>query len=178
MTDPNVGYKTLGWYDPARGEIGDITEQYLTRLNGYLVQQVAGKNDQPLPLTSVPPQPPAGVTATQSFLLASASQIRVGQTVTLTLTVAAASGSSSPTGVVTLMDGNRVLGTVNLGAGGKVVVTLSANAGSTGTHSIKAVYAGNSSFQGSASNTFTLTVLPRQFIPFPIWIFGYHRRIY
>ena len=58
MTDPNANYKTLGWYDPARGEIGDITQQYLVRLNGYLVQEVAGKNDRPLSVTSVPTQPP------------------------------------------------------------------------------------------------------------------------
>jgi hypothetical protein len=46
VTDPDVNYKTLGWYDDNRnGEIGDLTSSQ-TRLNGYLVQNVVGKNDQ------------------------------------------------------------------------------------------------------------------------------------
>jgi hypothetical protein len=177
ITDPNVNYKTLGWYDPARGEIGDITEQFLTRLNGYLVQEVAGKNDQPLSLTTVTPQPtptptpqPVSLTPTQSILSISGGQIRAGQQVTVTIQVAATSGATIPTGVVTLMDGNRVLGNVNLGASGQVVVTLSTNSNSVGSHTITAVYQGTSSFQRSVSNSVTLNVLPPVFNPFPPWM--------
>src|SRR5262249_49557666 len=40
VTDPDVNYKQLGWYDDQQnGEIGDLTSQ-TTRLNGYLVQDV------------------------------------------------------------------------------------------------------------------------------------------
>jgi hypothetical protein len=46
ITDPDVNYKQLGWYDDQKnGEIGDLTSQ-TTRLNGYLVQDLVGKNDQ------------------------------------------------------------------------------------------------------------------------------------
>src|SRR5262245_1835400 len=45
-TDPDVNYKQLGWYDDQKnGEIGDLTSQ-TTRINGYLVQDLVGKNDQ------------------------------------------------------------------------------------------------------------------------------------
>ena len=63
ITDPDVNYKQLGWYDARlNGEIGDITAGDLATLNGYVVQLVAGPNDQPLALTgggvSNPPPPP------------------------------------------------------------------------------------------------------------------------
>jgi len=46
VTDPDVNYKSLGWYDDRlNGEIGDLTSVE-TRLNGYLVQSLVGKNDQ------------------------------------------------------------------------------------------------------------------------------------
>jgi hypothetical protein len=46
VTDPDVNYKALGWYDDRlNGEIGDLTGSE-TRLNGYLVQNVVNKNDQ------------------------------------------------------------------------------------------------------------------------------------
>jgi len=48
VTDPDVGYKKLGWYDDTKnGEIGDLTDK-LAILNGYTVQRVVGKNDSPL----------------------------------------------------------------------------------------------------------------------------------
>ncbi len=62
VTDPNVNYAQLGWYDPRRGEIGDITENNpnaLVRLDGYLVQEVADQKDQLLTLNiPTPPAPP------------------------------------------------------------------------------------------------------------------------
>jgi hypothetical protein len=177
MTDPNAGYKSFGWYDPSQGEIGDITQQYLTRLNGYLVQRVAGKDDQPLPLTGItsqPPGQPSGLAATQSILSGLPSQISVGQGVTFRIKVAPSSGMGTPTGSVTLMDGNQSLGKVNLGADGQVTVTLYANPGSIGNHTLMVVYGGDNSYQGSVSNAITLTVLPPQFVPFAIWI--YHSR--
>ena len=44
-TDPNVGYRALGWYDDYKnGEIGDI-RRYEASLNGYVVQSVISKYD-------------------------------------------------------------------------------------------------------------------------------------
>jgi fibronectin type III domain protein len=46
VTDPDVNYKRLGWYDDQlNGEIADLTDQ-TSRLGGYLVQDLVGKNDQ------------------------------------------------------------------------------------------------------------------------------------
>jgi hypothetical protein len=152
-TDPNVGYKALGWYDNFRGEIGDITEGDLTRLNGYLVQQVAGPNDQPLSLTSF-----AGLPGTTAALAASATHVRPGGQVTLTIQVTPASGGGTAGGLVTLLDGNQIIGTVRLGSNGKATVTLSAGRGSTGTHTLTAVFDGSGTLLDSFSNSITLTV--------------------
>jgi hypothetical protein len=46
VTDPNVNYKTLGWYDNQRGEIGDIVNGQWIVYHGYIVQKEANKNDQ------------------------------------------------------------------------------------------------------------------------------------
>jgi hypothetical protein len=46
VTDPNVNYKSLAWYDSGRGEIGDISNAQTVYLNGYAVQREADKNDQ------------------------------------------------------------------------------------------------------------------------------------
>ena len=56
VTDPNVNYKTLGWYDNQHnGEIGDLTRR-TTVLNGYVVQDVVNKNDQVIaPTTTAAP---------------------------------------------------------------------------------------------------------------------------
>jgi hypothetical protein len=44
-TDPNVGYRALGWYDDYNnGEIGDIN-RYEALLNGYVVQSIVNKYD-------------------------------------------------------------------------------------------------------------------------------------
>ena len=49
VTDPNVNFGQLGWYDDdANGEIGDITEGHNQRMGRFLIQNVAGQNDQPL----------------------------------------------------------------------------------------------------------------------------------
>lgn len=52
VTDPDVNYKTLGWYDDQKnGEIGDLTTR-TTVLNGYVVQDLVNKNDQVIAPTS------------------------------------------------------------------------------------------------------------------------------
>jgi hypothetical protein len=94
---------------------------------------------------NAPPTPQATTTA----LSASANPAVVGQAVTFTATVAAvAPGAGSPTGTFTFQDGNMVLGTVAVGAGGMAMFTTSFAA--TGGHFITAVYNGDSNFVGSS----------------------------
>jgi hypothetical protein len=47
VTDPNVNFKTAGWYDDSLGgENGDITNAQTVYLNGYAVQRISDLNDQ------------------------------------------------------------------------------------------------------------------------------------
>ena len=46
VTDPNVNYKSLSWYDDnLNGEVGDLTRVTVS-FNGFLVQEIVNKNDQ------------------------------------------------------------------------------------------------------------------------------------
>jgi hypothetical protein len=54
-------------------------------------------------------------------------------------------------------------------------VTLFADAGSIGAHAITAVYEGASGYQGSVSNSVTLTVLPPQIVFHPPWFIYFDR---
>jgi hypothetical protein len=59
VTDPNVNYKTLGWYDDQlNGEIADLTRQTstITGANGvsYQVQDVVNQNDQVISPNTTP----------------------------------------------------------------------------------------------------------------------------
>jgi hypothetical protein len=58
ITDPNINYKTLGWYDNAQGEVGDICNAQMVYLNGYAVQRIVDRNDQPMTPWSVGPERP------------------------------------------------------------------------------------------------------------------------
>lgn len=60
-TDPNIGYKKLGWYDDRRingGEIADIVSNDNTVLNGYVVQNVAARDDASLAPAGATPYKP------------------------------------------------------------------------------------------------------------------------
>jgi hypothetical protein len=46
VTDPNIGYRTLGWNDDTNGEIGDIVAGQAVYVNGYAVQRESDPNDQ------------------------------------------------------------------------------------------------------------------------------------
>jgi hypothetical protein len=47
VTDPDMSYKALGWYDSQQnGEVGDLVNTQAVYLNGYAVQRIADKNDQ------------------------------------------------------------------------------------------------------------------------------------
>jgi hypothetical protein len=90
-----------------------------------------------------------------------------GQPLTLTATVSPqAPGSGRPTGTVIFMDGSTPLGPATLGVSPANGATTSSNSAtlilpnglSVGTHTISAVYGGDTNFLGSTSSTLTKTV--------------------
>jgi len=155
VTDPDVNFAQLGWYDPWRGEIADITEDNpnsWVRLDGYLVQEVASQNDQLLPIF---PSSNQSLNPTTTTLTAPAL-IQAGQAVTFTVTVHRSGGSGVPSGTVSFEDGTTVLATASLNAKGQATFTTTAL--SVGSHNITAIYSGDSSFAGSASAAVTVQV--------------------
>ena len=86
-----------------------------------------------------------------SVVVSSANPSVFGQSVTFTATVTAnAPGSGTPTGTVTFMDGSTTLGTGTLNGSG--VATFSTSGLSVGSHSITAVYGGDTDFTTSTSS--------------------------
>ncbi|NYF54002.1 Ig-like domain repeat protein [Tunturiibacter gelidoferens] len=94
----------------------------------------------------------AAPAATTTTLAASPTTPTSGQTVTLTATV---SGSGSPTGTVTFKDGTVTIGNASL-SGGKA--SLSTSTLSAGSHTITAIYGGDSGDATSTSSSVTVTV--------------------
>ena len=87
--------------------------------------------------------------ATTSSVSSSVNPSVSGQAVTFTATIAPVSpGSGTPTGTVTFNDGSTVLGIVTFTSGTASFTTSSL---AVGTHSIKAVYAGDTNFKTSTS---------------------------
>jgi hypothetical protein len=95
--------------------------------------------------------------ASSSVALASSANPSVfGQSVTITATVSAVSpASGTPTGTVTFKDGATPLATNNLSAGS---ATYTSSALSVTSHSITAVYNGDSNFNTNTSSALTQTV--------------------
>jgi hypothetical protein len=88
-------------------------------------------------------------------LTASGNTINPGATLTLTATVASAT-SGTPTGTVSFYDGSTLLDTATLTAG---VATYSTTALLSGSHTITAVYSGDTNFTASStSSALTITV--------------------
>jgi hypothetical protein len=170
VTDPdiasNVNNGRLGWFDPRRGEIGDIVENNpnaFVRLDGHLVQEVADRNDQLLPIFTAPPPtpPPSGLIGTTTSL-----QGRVNPrspfsppTVTFTVVISPASGDVEPGGTVDLLVNGRVLGgaTVQV-VNGVAEATFTVAFFGRGSFTFTADYLGSSLFQGSTSNAVTVNV--------------------
>ena len=93
---------------------------------------------------------------TRVVLTSSNKVPKVGQSVTFTTTVAASlPGNPAPTGTVVFKNGTATIGTVTL-SGGKA--TLSYSALSKGSHSITAVYSGNTNFNSHTSTAVTESV--------------------
>jgi lysophospholipase L1-like esterase len=86
----------------------------------------------------------------------SATGSTFGQAVTFTATVTPVTpGADSPTGNVTFKDGGTTLGTATLGQGSGTYPTTSLSAG---THTITAVYEGDTNYTTSTSASLTHTV--------------------
>ncbi len=94
--------------------------------------------------------------ATKTSLGASAAQITLGQAVTFTATVAPLSGSGTPTGSVTFSDGATQIGTGTLNSSG--TATFSTSSLGVGSHSVTAVYSGDTNFSASTSAAAPVTV--------------------
>ena len=100
--------------------------------------------------------PPPTLTASTTALTSSASSIVAGGSLTLTATITGVSGSTgTPTGTVNFLDGNTSLSSPTLTSGTASVTTTALAAGS---HSITAVYSGDSTFSTSTSSNLTITV--------------------
>ena len=112
----------------------------------HTITAVYGGDTNDLTSTSMPPLNLVVKNPTTTTLVASANAVTFGQAVTLTATVMiSAPGTGTPTGMVTFMDGNTVLGTGTLStAGGITSATfLTRLTLAVGTHSITAVYRGD-----------------------------------
>ena len=162
VTDPDVNYSRLGWYDPWRGEIGDITENNpaaYVRLDGYLVQEVADRNDQLLSIATT--ATPAASVATTTTLTASPVRYdRYGRPiVTLTITVNPASGAVAPDGTVELVYNGTVLGKATLQVvNGVATASFNVLFFALGDYTFTADYLGSGPFQPSASNPVTVHI--------------------
>ena len=85
-----------------------------------------------------------------------ASSASYGQQVTFTATVSA--GSGTPTSTVTFEDGSTVLGTGTLNSSGVATYTTGAFDLAVGTHSITAIYGGDTNYSGSTSSALSEVV--------------------
>jgi hypothetical protein len=82
VTDPNVNYKAMGWYDfQNNGEIGDLAVGHYAVLSGYQVQDMVNQNDQIIAPGTTQPPPSSGLTApvvTATALSATTGQLSWG----------------------------------------------------------------------------------------------------
>jgi hypothetical protein len=94
--------------------------------------------------------------STTTTLASSANLSASGQAVTFTATISVSSpGSGTPTGTVTFYDGSKSLGT---GSVSGAIGTFTTSSLSVGSHSIKAVYGGDTNFKTSTSAALTQVV--------------------
>jgi hypothetical protein len=95
--------------------------------------------------------------ATKTTLIAAPNPSIYGQTLIFSATVSAVSpGGGTPEGTVTFKEGSKTLGTAKL-SGGSATLRYT-GAWAVGTHNITAVYAGNTYYESSSSNTVTQVV--------------------
>lgn len=101
-----------------------------------------------------------GQAATQTTVAASVNPTVLGQQVTFTATVSVLSpGAGTPGGVVTFKDGSTTLGTGLLGTDkGVTTATFSIPSLAVASHTITAVYGGDTNDKGSTSSALTFSV--------------------
>jgi len=100
----------------------------------------------------------ATTAATTTTISATPNPSALGQSVKLTATVSTDPASGTPTGSVQfIIDGANFGSAVALGAGG--VATITDSALSVGTHTVTAVYSGDTTHTASTSDPLTQTVL-------------------
>jgi hypothetical protein len=101
-------------------------------------------------------------TNTNIGLASSSPSSGFGQSLTFTATVSPVSpGTGTPTGQVTFDDGSTTLGTGMLSVvNGVDVATFTTSTLASGSHSIIAVYGGDTNFNSSTSTTLTQTINP------------------
>jgi hypothetical protein len=92
--------------------------------------------------------------ATTTALNSAPNPSKVGQAVILTATVFNDSGGS-PSGIVTFLDGAKVLGKSSVNGG---VAALTVSSFASGSHDLTASYSGDANFTGSTSNVLVQTV--------------------
>jgi hypothetical protein len=101
--------------------------------------------------------------ATTTTFISSQNPANFGASVTFTATVTT-SGSTPPTGTVTFNDGTTALGTGTLSTvSGSQVATFATTTLTAGTHSITAVYGGDSSNAGSTSPAISQVIVAPTF---------------
>jgi hypothetical protein len=165
VTDPdinsNVNNGRLGWFDPRRGEIGDITENNpsaYVRLDGHLVQEVADQNDQLLSIFTTPPSNLIGTTTTLQGHV-NRHRLFSPPTVTFTVVISPASGTVAPGGTVNLLVDGSILGSAAVQVvNGVAEATFTVAFFGPGSFTFNAQYLGSSQFQGSSSNAVTVNV--------------------
>lgn len=92
---------------------------------------------------------------------ASPTTIVTGSAVTLTATVTGTT-SGTPTGKVTFMDGNLVIGSALLNGSGVAVLTAPTKGVPAGTYNVTATYAGSASYAPSTSSPVAVTILAQK----------------
>ncbi len=131
------------------------TTTQLPEVGTLLISDNATGNPQPIYMMGT------GVTGTATptttAVTSSANPSQSGQSVAFTVTVTSASGTNIvPTGTVTLMDGTTTLGTTALNAGAQATFVTSSL--SVGSHSITALYGGDSNYAASTSTVLAQVV--------------------
>lgn len=97
--------------------------------------------------------------STVTTLAASTNVLIYGQNITFTATVTAAVPASGlATGTITFKDGSTILGTAALNASGIATFTTNRISAVTASHTLTALYGGDTNFLASTSGNFSLSV--------------------
>jgi streptogramin lyase len=150
------GATLLGFGDINGSGVATFTTSSLA-VGSHSLTAVYGGNSGYTGSTSPVDTKTVGQAATTTVLTAAPDPSVFGQSATLTATVSAvAPGSGNASGTVSFFDGATLLGTGTVNVEGVATFTTSTLA--VGSHSLTAVYGGNSGFTGSTSSVDTKTV--------------------